>query len=293
MLTDAHCHPADLALRMSSAEDERRRLAVACAASATTLAEFEFCERLSREAACAGTAPLLPCFAAHPQLPRYRAGGRRGEAVDLAECIDTLETLAGENRLAAVGETGFDLYGAAFRETEKEQDFLFAAHLETALRNGLPLVIHARRSMHKIFARAAALKKCRAVIFHSWPGTMVEGESLLRRGINAFFSFGAIVALNHREAMRCCALFPANRLLAETDAPYQPLRGKGFSSHADLPIIMEAIAALRRKAGSEGASATCLEKIVERNFHAAFGAERAASGIGAVIGAGSAAGSIT
>jgi len=265
MLTDAHCHPADLARLCPSAEDERRRLGAVCVSSATTLEEFEFCERLSREAA--GSAAMLPGFAVHPQMPLSAGRGSKG---DFAGDLALLDSLAGAGRLAAVGETGFDLFNAAFRETEKTQDFLFAAHLEVALRHGLPLVIHARRAMHKVFAHAPVLRKCAAVVFHSWPGTATDGEALLRRGINAFFSFGAVVALNHRQAMRCCATFPAERLLAETDAPYQPLRGTGFSQHGDLPRILEAMSALRREAGQRGATAGELEGVIAGNFRSAF-----------------------
>ncbi|MDR0316295.1 MAG: TatD family hydrolase, partial [Treponema sp.] len=257
MLTDAHCHPCDLAEIFPGAEDERRQLGVMCAASATDLTEFEFCERLSRQAKTDGTVPLLPCFAVHPQLAAM-------------EQLATLETLASQARLAAIGETGFDLFNEAFKKTETIQDELFAAHLEIALRYDLPLILHVRRAMHKVFAHSETLKKCRAVIFHSWPGTAGEGEALLKRGINAFFSFGTSIMLNHHQAMRCCALFPADRLLAETDAPYQALRGREFSSYGDLPRILEAAAALRREAGTSGSTTKELEKIVEDNFRSAF-----------------------
>jgi TatD DNase family protein len=205
---------------------------------------------------------MVLCFAVHPQLPAAAGGGSGNDAPDAG--LGLLETLAAEDRLDAVGETGFDLFDAAFRETEKEQERLFGAHLSLALRKDLPLVLHIRRAMHKVFACSGELKKCRAVIFHSWPGTRGEGEALLRRGINAFFSFGNAILLNHREAMRCCAVFPAERLLAETDAPYQPLRGKAFSSWADLPGILAAFSALRGKTGD-------MESVIEKNFRNAFG----------------------
>jgi TatD DNase family protein len=264
MLTDAHCHPFDLAEHLPAAEDQRRQLGVICAASATTAEEFAYCERLSREARDSNAVSMLPCFAVHPQMPVVS----RLSIFD--EQLAMLNALAAEGRLAAIGETGYDLFNAEYRETEKIQDDLFVAHLETALYRDLPLVIHVRRAMHKIFACSSALKKCRAVIFHSWSGTTGEGEALLRRGINAFFSFGSTVMLNHREAMRCCAVFPADRLLTETDAPFQPPRGKEFSCYADIPRILEAAAALRREAGAEGSTVQELEEIIERNFRAAF-----------------------
>jgi len=262
MLVDAHCHPFDLAEHLGDAEEERRRVGVICASSATTLEEFEFCERLSVRAKADNAPPLLPCFAVHPQMPFVLGNGTQ---MFLQDSLSVLDTLAAQRRLSAVGETGFDLYNAAFKETEGVQDELFAAHLETALRYDLPLVIHSRRAMHKIFANAAALKKCRAVIFHSWSGTAGEGESLLMRGINAFFSFGAVIMLNHKEAMRCCAAFPAERLLTETDAPFQPPRGKEFSRCADISAILGAMETLRGQKE--------MEKVIEKNFRAIFQAE--------------------
>jgi TatD DNase family protein len=264
MLTDAHCHPFNLAEHFPAAEDQRRQLGVMCAASATTREEFTYCEQLDK------TLPLLPCFAVHPQMPVAMHNA-------VQDSLAALETLAAEGRLAAVGETGFDLYDAAFRETEKIQDELFAAHLETALRYNLPLVLHARRAMHKIFAHSGKLKKCRSVIFHSWPGTAGEGEALLRRGINVFFSFGNTLMLNHREAMRCCALFPRERLLTETDAPFQPLRGKDFSCYADLRLILETMTALRAETASSEENVHLMESSIESNFRGAFGYQPAVS----------------
>jgi TatD DNase family protein len=262
MPTDAHCHPFDLARVLPEAEEQRRRLGVCCAASATDIEEFAYNDELARKAAVERAAEVLPCFAVHPQMPAAKTSYENS--------LQALESLAAHGRLAAVGETGFDLYNAAFRETEAVQDRLFAVHLETALRHELPVIIHARRAMHKIFSAARLLSKCKAVVFHSWPGTMAEGEALLRRGVNAYFSFGAAILLNHRQAMRCCAVFPANRLLVETDAPFQPLRGQGFSQWADLPRILEAAAALRREAGSPAVHAGELETLIEANFRTAF-----------------------
>jgi TatD DNase family protein len=272
MFTDAHCHPLDLGKIFPGAEVERRRLGILCAANACVLEEFEYIENLARQSKTEGAPSLLPCFALHPQLPAALRREGRDCGTELLSGLAALETLAGQGRLTAVGETGFDLFNGEFRETETIQESLFAAHLEIALRHGLPLLLHVRRAMHKVFARAGLLKKCRAVIFHSWPGTEGEGKALLKKGVNAFFSFGTTIMLNHLGAMRCCALFPAERLLAETDAPYQPLRGQAFSRWEDLPRIVAAAAALRREAGTDGCAALELASIIEGNFRRAFGA---------------------
>jgi TatD DNase family protein len=258
MLTDAHAHPRDILEKFSGAEEERRRLGAACAASAWNMREFEFHEELALNARANGAAPLVLCFAVHPQLPAMMADRLTGYAVDL-------ERLASEGRIAAVGETGFDLFNQEYRQTEVIQEEIFRFHLETAERFGLPVVLHIRRAMHKVFAYTGILKKLPAVVFHSYSGTFAEGESLLKRGVNALFSFGTVIALNHKTAMDACARLPRNRLLLETDAPYQPLRGAPFSRWADLPIVLQNAAGLRGEDAGE------LEAAVEENWRGVFG----------------------
>jgi TatD DNase family protein len=274
MASDAHAHPDDLLRVFPDAETERRSLRVTCAASSCTAEEFSHNEALAAQAKEAGAAPLYPCFAVHPQLPsaRLSSGQLPKPTTNFRDSLELLETLAAEHRIAAVGETGFDLYSAEFKETEAIQDDLFTAHLEIALRYDIPIVIHVRRAMHKIFPHAKKLKKLPAVVFHSWPGVPEEAFSLLNKGIRAFFSFGTTLLLNHKNAIRSCAALPAEHLLLETDAPYQPLRGNTFSRWKDIRAILAAAAAIRKEAGSaHGNEAAELEEIVDRNFFGVFG----------------------
>jgi len=262
-MTDAHCHPWDLLEYLPDAEKERRETGTACAASSWNREQFEYHEALAKKAREEGAPLVFCCFALHPQLSAEK-GFSPGAGLEL------LDSLAAQGRLDAVGETGFDLYDDKFRAGEKIQDEIFACHLETAIKYGLPMVIHARRAMHKIFPFAKELKKLPALVFHSWPGTRGEGEALLRRGVNVFFSFGTTVLKNHREAMACAAVFPLDRILLETDAPYQPLRGKTFSSWRDLGSINSCLAALRKEAGSPGAEPDELEMQTTANFYKVF-----------------------
>jgi TatD DNase family protein len=248
---------------IKEAEAERRETGTACAASSWKSEQFEYHEGLARKAKTEGAPRLFCCFALHPQLSAE-------SYFSFSPGLELLQSLASERRLDAVGETGFDLYDEKYRAGEKMQDEMFACHLETALEYGLPLVLHVRRAMHKIFPFARSLKKLPAVVFHSWPGTKAEGEAMLRRGINAFFSFGTTVLKNHREAMTCAACFPSNRILLETDAPYQPLRGQAFSSWRDLDAICRGIAELRKEAGSPCASPEELKNVTTANFSRVF-----------------------
>ena len=272
-MTDAHCHPWNLKEYLDDPETERRATGTAIVASAWNLEQFEYHEGLAKKAMEDGAPQIFCCFALHPQLTG-------DDDFSLAEGpfmdgIELLQKLGSQGRLDAVGEAGFDLFNEEFRAGEKLQNEIFACHLETALKYELPLVLHVRRAMHKIFPLTKELKKLPAVVFHSWPGTKAEGEALIKRGINVFFSFGTTVLKNHRQAMASAALLAPERILLETDAPYQPLpsvpgQGKAFSSWRDLSAICQQIAALRKKAGSPCSSKEEIEKITTENFFQVF-----------------------
>ncbi|GBU27417.1 hypothetical protein R84B8_00947 [Treponema sp. R8-4-B8] len=270
MLTDSHCHPFDLSPLFPQMEQERRRLGVTAAASSYNMEEFTHNEEIAYNAAAENAAPLLLCFGVHPQLPAVKKeNGELFTDSELSGSLKTLQNLASAGRISALGEFGFDLYNAAFKETEKTQDVLFVAHLETAINYSLPIVLHVRRAIHKIFAAAKILSKCKAVIFHSWPGTLEEARSLLRHGINAYFSFGNTIMHNHKQAIQCCSSLPLERLLTETDAPFQPRRGEKYSTWADLPLILKTAANLRSEAGNK-IDEKDLEAQIEINFKQVF-----------------------
>ena len=262
-MTDIHCHPWDLQKYLTDPEKERRETGAAILASSWNLKQFEYHESLKQKAEEEGAPKVFCGFALHPQLTADMD-------FSASAGLELLQSLGVQGRLDAVGETGFDLYGERFRSGEKIQDEIFACHLEIAVKYELPIVLHVRRAMHKIFPLANELKKIPAVVFHSWPGIKAEGEALLKRGINVFFSFGTVVLKNHRQAMACAALFPSDRILLETDAPYQSLRGKTFSSWQDLGLICSRIAALRKEANSPCASPQDLEEHTSKNFFQVF-----------------------
>jgi TatD DNase family protein len=255
MLTDAHCHPFDLAQFLPSAEQQRQHLGVLAAASSCDFEEFTYIENL-----VTAKVPLLPCFAIHPQ----QFIKSNCQDFDIDKHLLLLDELAKQKRITAVGECGFDLYNTEFKETEKIQEKIFAIHLETAFKYDLPVVLHVRRASSKIFEAVKSLAKCEAVVFHSCPLSFEEAQSLLRRKVNAYFSFGNTVINGHKQAIRCFASLPAERLLTETDAPFQPARGQKFSQWTDLPSIIEKAAALRNENAKE------LESQIENNFRAVF-----------------------
>jgi len=279
MLCDAHCHPFDLFDHLNGEELENCLRGVAVAASSWNREQFEYHESLALKMKSCGSIPPVLCFAVHPQFPACSLSpdfltsvpeNLRGNYISDV-LLPLLESLAREKRLGAIGEAGFDLFNDFYRNTEKIQDEVFAHHIDIALKYDLPVVLHVRKAMHKIFTFTKELKKLPAVIFHSWRGTTGEGEAMLRRGINAYFSFGTGIINNHKQAQAACVFLPPDRLLLETDAPYMPLRGKTFSAWTDLPSICMAAANLRKEAGVTCDEPQEIEMQIMTNFTKAFG----------------------
>lgn len=254
MFVDSHCHLFDLKQCNLNFEEELKKSNVIVVSSSTDLNEFIYNEELAK-----GNNQIYLSYATHPQFSlRCAAASLREKKTN--EQIELLAKLVSEKRITAIGECGFDLYNSQFKATENWQDEIFTAHLETAIKYDLPVILHVRRAMHKIFSYSNKLKKCKSVIFHSWPGTLEEGQALLRRGINAYFSFGNTILHGHKQQVRSCTFLPQEKILTETDAPYQPQKGETFSSWKDLPSILEKIASLRN------VDSVDMETQIEGNF---------------------------
>jgi TatD DNase family protein len=277
MASDAHVHPYYLKKEDCEAEDERTALNIRCAASSFNIDEFIYNETLAKKE----TSPYMAlCFGVHPQLPAHNKKNppvqNTGHYYPIDRLLLFLETLAREKRITAVGEAGFDLFDSDYKETEKIQEEIFIHHITIAEQYGLPLVLHVRRAMHKIFMHTKKLKHIPAVVFHSYSGSPDEAQSLIKRGINAYFSFGTTILKNHKNALCAAAALPSGRLLFETDAPYQPLYQQKYSRYSDIFTIIKRAAELRAASGDCTVDRTArgLEEISDNNFNIIFGGNR-------------------
>jgi TatD DNase family protein len=261
MLADAHIHLADLGERDPGFPERIAARAgeaptwVCCAASHSP-ADWERTEALRSR-----LPPFVSSYGLHPQDPGL------GNAA-------FLEALALSGRIAAIGEAGFDFFGdrperVRNAENESAQRAAFEFQLELAEHRGLPMLLHIRKAMDLVFEYAPRLKRLRGVVLHSYSGSAGEAASLLARGVPAWFSFGASVINGNKRAAAACASVPAERLLAETDAPWQPPR-RGPSTRPDacrledLGLVIDGIAALR------GLGRARLEDILEMSFRTAY-----------------------
>lgn len=205
-------------------------------------------------------AELIQSFGLHPQEL-------------LLENLDFLEGLLQEKRIAAIGECGFDFFTPEFAANREAQEKAFAAQLDLAARFSVPVVVHARKAMQEIFAAAGALKKAPAVVFHSFAGSPADASSLLAKGINAYFSFGKPLMNGAKKAILCVRSLPQDRLLLETDAPYQTLKGELATSPQEIADVYQAAFEIRAAGSLFEARPSFFDftAAIEKNFDKAFG----------------------
>ncbi|HJN78400.1 MAG TPA: TatD family hydrolase [Myxococcota bacterium] len=158
---------------------------------------------------------------------------------------ETLLAMSEHSKVVAWGECGLDFF---YDHSPRDQQRLaFRRQIETALRLGLPLIIHDRDSAGETLA---ILDEQGAfdgrVLYHCFAGDAEQMEALVQRG--ALISIPGVVtykkAADMHEVVR---RVPAGHYLVETDAPFltpEPLRGRrNEPCHAALTV--EAIARLR------------------------------------------------
>ncbi|MGI5173685.1 TatD family hydrolase [Treponema sp. OMZ 840] len=173
-----------------------------------------------------------------------KAAGIHPQDPDKKHCLFLSDALE-KNQADAIGEAGFDLFNPAYASRLDEQEQVWAFQLEAAVRYNKPLIIHCRKALHLIFRDAKKLAKVPSAVFHSFPGSPLEALSLVKRGINARFSFGKPLLNGNKRALLCASSLPMELLLAETDAPWQTLKGETATAPSDIQKVYLKICELR------------------------------------------------
>ncbi|MCR5793747.1 MAG: TatD family hydrolase [Solobacterium sp.] len=158
-----------------------------------------------------------------------------------------------------IGETGLDYY--SHPHTKMQQKHFFRSQLEMASQFHLPVNIHSRK------AAADTLEilreyPCRGII-HSYSGSIETARLCIKEGY--MISFGASILFpGARRPKEVIAQIPADRLLLETDSPYQsPVIGHRHEP-ADVIRIYEETARIR------GIPAEQLADEIRNNFRRVF-----------------------
>jgi TatD DNase family protein len=151
--------------------------------------------------------------------------------------LNNVERLAKDKIIDAVGEAGIDRFTPELNQTIKIQTEIFSSQIDIALKYSLPLVIHVRKAVEELLSFSGRLAKIPAVIFHCYSGTFQEAEYILNKKVNGYFSFGTPLVNGSKKAMRTFSKIPFERILLETDAPYQPFKGRSYTDASDITEI--------------------------------------------------------
>lgn len=200
----------------------------------------------------AGDFKLFSAFGLHPQEPNL-------------ENADFLERLLKEKRINAIGEAGFDFYTAELKKNVERQEIAWRIQTECAAFYKVPLIVHCRKAMDFIFRDISILQKIPTLIFHSFSGSLLQATSILKKGVNAYFSFGKQILNGNKKAIECVSSIEEDRLLLETDAPYQTLYGERFTSVGEIEHVYNRAVYLRKASPCE----LCVS--LHENFKRAFG----------------------
>lgn len=194
---------------------------------------------------------VLISFGVHPQLL-------------IQDNLLLLETLLKNNEIDVIGECGIDLFTLEYVKTLEEQKKFFFSQLNLAIEFKKPIIIHCRKAINNLFEYTKLLKQVPSVVFHSFPGSVVEANSFLNKGLNAFFSFGSPILNKRRLSIDCVKQLPVERLLLETDSPYQLLKDEKNPNPNRLAEVYKKASEIRNIEMSN------LQVIIKENFLTAF-----------------------
>ena len=183
---------------------------------------------------------------------------------DLDRLADALARHRDDPRLVAVGEIGLDFFVPGL-DADRQERF-YTAQLKLARDNGLPVILHARRSADGL------LKGLRRIpvaggIAHAFNASRAQADLFVDRGFRLGFG-GAMTFDRALQIRRLAVDLPATALVLETDAPDLPphwlyrtaaqrAAGEvGRNEPAELPRIAASLAGLRGWTIAETAAQT-------------------------------------
>ncbi|WP_392563889.1 YchF/TatD family DNA exonuclease [Orbus wheelerorum] len=158
--------------------------------------------------------------------------------------IALFKSLAADEHVVALGETGLDYYYQQDNVKQQQQAFAEHIHLGRALKK--PIIVHTRQAKEDTLAMIKA-ENAYSGVLHCFTEDIDTARQLLDLGF--YISFSGIVTFKNAEALRDVARFvPAERLLIETDSPYlAPIPFRGKENHpANVRQVAEYLAVLKQ-----------------------------------------------
>ncbi|MBX2867896.1 MAG: TatD family hydrolase [Acidiferrobacterales bacterium] len=189
--------------------------------------------------------------------------------------VEQLLSLADDENIVAIGETGLDYFRVKGDAASSELDWQrerFVRHIDAARQCGKPLIIHTRNAADDTMAMLKSHEAGDAGgVMHCFAEDWQTAEKALDIGF--YISFSGIVTFKSAESLREVARkVPSDRILVETDSPYLapvPFRGK-TNEPSYVRHTAEFVADLR------GVSLESLAETTTTNFFQLFSTAKAA-----------------
>jgi TatD DNase family protein len=177
-----------------------------------------------------------------------------GKDFDFEHSLELLEGLSTQPRVVAFGEIGLDFYKDY--SPRDDQETLFRAQLELAIKAGLPVIFHVRDAWKDFWRIMDDYSGIRAVV-HSFSSGGKQMDRIVDKGW--YVGLNGIMTFTRDQAqLEAAKLVPKDRLLLETDAPFltpEPFRGQ-VCEPKHTKATAEFLAALRDESLEELAAGT-------------------------------------
>jgi len=254
MLTDSHCHLEDDASAWRAYEAGVGNLLNAGKDLDEMADQIAMCARFQKLRQERKKAPnMWTSVGIHPDSAPDKLA-----KIEVADIIKATENPF----VVAIGECGLDYhYGAEYK---KEQQEMFARHVEVAGITGLPIMIHQREAEADLLAILKdGIKKHGKLsgVIHCFTSNQSFADEVKELGFYISAS-GIITFKSAQEIADVFANYPEDKILIETDSPYLapvPYRGKE-NEPAYIIKTAEKLAEIRNKSVVE------ITTLTENNF---------------------------
>ncbi|KGY13653.1 deoxyribonuclease [Vibrio tubiashii] len=201
----------------------------------------------------------------HPSV--YYALGIHPQFLDSVDqtSLKQLEKILTQSvdKCVAVGECGLDA-AAHFGSNLQEQ--IFTRQVEFAMACQLPLIMHSRKTHHRLLQLLKQYRFPYGGVLHGFSGSYQQAMQFVDLGFHIGVG-GVITYPRANKTRQAVAKIPLESIVLETDSPDMPLSGyQGEANHPKrLPQILECLALLK------DTSRQTVAEIVWNSSNSAFG----------------------
>lgn len=170
------------------------------------------------------------------------------------DAFDKVATLAKQDKVVAIGETGLDYFRTGEKGVQAQKDS-FRDHIALAKELEKPLQIHDRQAHADVVEILLKDKAPEQTVFHCFSGGRTLAEYCKENGWLASFA-GPLTYKANEDLRKAFMELPRDLILVETDAPYlspEPYRGCPNSSY----VMVETVEYMAKLWG-EDLFSTCL-----------------------------------